>query len=511
MRGSIIGILSQLINLAAKFVVRTFFIRYLGSDLLGLDSVLMDIIRMLSLAEMGITSSMLFRLYPPMLQKDHGRINALMAAYRKIYHGIALVIFLAGMVFSLALPKIVKGLSLSWGKIYLAFSLQLACSVSSYLLAYQRILLHGDQKKHICLTVDLAANLAFSVLSILCIIAARSYEAYLAASILQTISADLILRSFTRRHYPFVNRSGTAQASDRREILSDTKDLLGNKLAGYVYNSTDNLIVSCFLGTGTVGLLSNYKYISSALRSLMNSTMSTIQPLLGSYLNAGTKPEESFATLKRYTFIRFFLAGMAVLPFVTLSHVFIGLWSGSADYVLGLEVPLLIAADFYIGCVYYPLREYILGLGLFKKGKYASYACALCNALLSLIGVQLWGIQGVLLATVIAQLVIWLGDGIIILRGYYGGNRDHLREYVTAHLGYAGVLVFCCSLSSVCLRSLALLPDPAELLLGAAMDELLFFCTVVIVFRNRDEFQYAVSLIKTLFRKVLQKNEIPDP
>ena len=110
-----------------------------------------------------------------------------------------------------------------------------------------------------------------------------------------------------------------------------------------------------------------------------------------------------------------------------------------------------------------------------------------------------------LLATVIAQLVIWLGDGIIILRGYYGGNRDYLREYVTAHLGYAGLLVFCCILSSICLRSLALLPDPAELLLGAAMDELLFFCTVVIVFRNRDEFQYTVSLIKTLFRKVLQK------
>ena len=195
----------------------------------------------------------------------------------------------------------------------------------------------------------------------------------------------------------------------------------------------------------------------------------------------------------------------SVLPFVALSHVFIGLWSGSANYVLGLEVPLLIAADFYIGCVYYPLREYILGLGLFKKGKYSSYACALCNALLSLIGVQFWGIQGVLLATVIAQLVIWLGDGIIILRGYYGGNRDYLREYVTAHLGYAGLLVFCCILSSICLRSLALLPDPAELLLGAAMDELLFFCTVVIVFRNRDEFQYTVSLIKTLFRKVLQK------
>lgn len=504
-KGSVIGIVSQLVNLVVKFVVRTFIIRYLGKDILGLDSVLIDTISMLSLAEMGITSSMLFRLYAPVIQKNQQRMNELMATYRRIYYYIAALIAGIGIIISFALPKIVKGVSIPQEQVFIAFYLQLGCSVSSYLLAYQRILLNADQKKHICLMVDLIANVIFSISKIISIIALKSYTVYLVLTIVQTVFANLVLRSYSRKLFPAVNCWGKPQRADLKDVLADTKDLLGNKLAGYVYNSTDNLIISVFMGTGTVGLLSNYKYLSSAIRSLVNSAMSTIQPLIGNYLNSNIKLEDSFSILKRYTFIRYVIAGMIVIPFVTLSDVIIRLWTGDSDYVLGIAVPILVAMDFYIGCVYGPLGEYILGMGLFKKGKYATFAGAICNATLSLICVQFWGILGVLIPTVIGQLVIWIGDGIIILKGYYGERSGFLKEYIAAQMGYIVVLAACCMFGFVCLRWLEGLPDINKLIIGAIVDEITFVLAAVAVYRRNDEYNYMLMMIKKVVGKVLKR------
>ena len=93
-KGSLVGLLSQIINLISKFVVRTYVIRLLGQEILGLDSVLLDTINMLSLAEMGITSVMLFRLYNPVLKGDKELIDEWMASYRQIYRIIAFIVFL---------------------------------------------------------------------------------------------------------------------------------------------------------------------------------------------------------------------------------------------------------------------------------------------------------------------------------------------------------------------------------------------------------------------------------
>ena len=143
-KGSIIGLASQIVSVLSKFAVRTFVIRFLGSEVLGLDGVLIDTVSMLSLAEMGISSAMLFRLYEPVIGKKEQRINELMATYRKIYHAIACVVAAVGFILSFALKWIITGINIPWRDIYIAFYLQLASTVCSYTLSYQRLLLGAD-------------------------------------------------------------------------------------------------------------------------------------------------------------------------------------------------------------------------------------------------------------------------------------------------------------------------------------------------------------------------------
>ena len=66
-----------------------------------------------------------------------------------------------------------------------------------------------------------------------------------------------------------IERKFLVKKSDIKLIMSETKDVLGGKLAGFAYSSTDNIVISAFIGTGVVGLLSNYKFISTVYNSIV--------------------------------------------------------------------------------------------------------------------------------------------------------------------------------------------------------------------------------------------------
>lgn len=495
-KGGIVGISSQIISLLAKFIVRTFIIRYLGKEILGLDSVLLDIVNMLSLAELGITSAMLFRLYTPVIEEDYDRISELMATYKWIYRIIAGIIVVIGCVFAFFLPLVIRGLSISWNYIYLAYFLQLGCTVSSYLLAYQRILLNADQKKHLCMLVDLVANIAFTVFKILGVIIFSSYAVYLVMTIVQTVFANLYLKLYVKKVYRQLNYRAKSKREDVRSLFRDAKEVLGGKLAGYVYNSTDNLIISIFMGTVSVGLLSNYKYIATALRGLVNSAMTAMQPLLGNYLNSDNDKQATFRTLMRYSFVRFFIAGITTIPFITVAHDFVEIWTKDTDYLLDSIIVILLAADYYIGCVYGPLGEYILGKGLFKEEKKVTLLAAFSNICVSLIGVRIWGFKGVLLATVLCQIILWLGKGYYVFKKFYEGTSEYVKQYIWFQMKGMGVVTFAVLFMFFLKHYYIQLDVVVRFVIGSCISVIVFLFLMILCFRKSDEFRYSLQLIK---------------
>ena len=57
--------------------------------------------------------------------------------------------------------------------------------------------------------------------------------------------------------------------------------MFAGKMAAYIYNSTDNIIVSAFVSTIAVGRLVNYTTISTGLKTLCSSVMTPMEPFIG--------------------------------------------------------------------------------------------------------------------------------------------------------------------------------------------------------------------------------------
>ena len=84
MRNIGINILTQIVITVLGFLSRKVFIDNLGTEYLGINGLLSNVISMLSLVEGGIGTSIIFNLYKPLADDDRPRIIALVQLYKKL-------------------------------------------------------------------------------------------------------------------------------------------------------------------------------------------------------------------------------------------------------------------------------------------------------------------------------------------------------------------------------------------------------------------------------------------
>lgn len=96
-QNSIVSGLVTLLNFPIQFINRYFMVHYLGATYLGLTSLFTNILSVLSLADLGIGTAIVFLMYKPLADHDYDKVALIMRYYRKIYQAIALVIFTLGI------------------------------------------------------------------------------------------------------------------------------------------------------------------------------------------------------------------------------------------------------------------------------------------------------------------------------------------------------------------------------------------------------------------------------
>ena len=81
----IAGLGGYALNTVLGFACRIVFTRYLAADYLGVNGLFTNILTMLSLAELGIGSAVVYALYKPLAENDTKKCTMLMQLYKKVY------------------------------------------------------------------------------------------------------------------------------------------------------------------------------------------------------------------------------------------------------------------------------------------------------------------------------------------------------------------------------------------------------------------------------------------
>lgn len=435
----IIALFCQLVNLLMAFLARTFFIKVLGIEYLGVNGLFTNILTILSFAELGIGNAIVFSMYKPLAVKDEEKLASLMLLYKQAYQCIGMMVAIVGLCITPFLKYIIKeapDISENISVLYLLFLLNTA---ASYFFAYKKSIIIADQKNYIVLLVTEGVHITQTVIQIMVLLLTHNFILYLAIQIVCTFLDNFIAGRAADRIYPFLHEKKAIPLSQEEAvgIFKNVRALALYKFGSVILNGTDNILISTMLGVTEVGLASNYVLVINAANKILNKITDSFTASVGN-LNAVDQEKKQYDVFRKMFLITVWIYGYVSIGLLTVFNSFIEVWLGR-DYLLDIQVAAAIVSEFFVKGVHSVSYTYRTTKGYFVQGKYSAIVAALINFVLSIVLCRLFGLAGIFIATPIARILsTGIVDPVLIYRNSFHKNPVY---YYLDYMKYVALFI----------------------------------------------------------------------
>lgn len=450
-RNIVTGLCQRLYQIVVPFLMRTAMIYLLGVEYLGLDGLFASVLSVLNLAELGVGSAMVYSMYKPIAQDDKDTICALMGLYKKYYRVIGALVLTGGLIICPFIPSLISGNVPAGVDVYVLYLLNLGATVLSYwLFAYKNCLFQAHQRADVVNKITMAVNTAKYAAQFLLLFVFRNYYLYLIVTMVAQVAVNIVTARATDKRYPKLFPRGRLSKETTAAINCRIRDLFTAKIGGVVVNSVDTLVVSAFLGLTVLAVYQNYYYIVTSLLGVVSIIIYSCTASIGNSVVVESK-EKNFDDLKTFTYIICGIACFCTACLLGLFQPFMELWVGTG---LMFEYPAVICFSIYFFVVELNtlLNVYKDAAGIWHEDRFRPLLTAIVNLAMNLCFVQIWGIYGILLSTVLSMLIVgmpWLIKNLFTTIF----EPKHLKNYLSVLGRYVlvsiAVCVICCLLGNM--------------------------------------------------------------
>lgn len=490
-RNIIWGTLGRIATLVLPFILRTVMIKTIGEEYLGLSSLFTSMLSMLSLAELGLGSAMVFYMYQPLAEENLDEICALLKLYRNIYRGIGAFIFLVGLLFVPFLDSFINGSYPTDINICLLYIIYLFDTAISYaLFSYRQSLLIVHQRNDIVFKIQLIINVGLYVIQIIVLLLFKNYYMYIIAKPAFTILNNVIILVSTKKIYPQYICKGEISKEKLLEILKKVRALAGHKIGTTVITSADSIVISAFLGLSMVARYGNYYTIISAVISVMGMIINSVLPGIGNELIVDTQ-EENYRLFKNLNYILMWIVGWCSICFLCLFQPFMLVWVGK-DMLLPIESVVLFTIYYYSWQCRVCVNLFKDAAGQWDADFWKPYVSAIANIIINIVLVKTIGFNGVLISTIITMVLInipwethvlfkqvfketektfYVTQILFLVKTIFTAGVTYCLCSLISHTGYLGLIekgIICC-----------IVPNVIFFLLGYKKTEFLFIKKII--------------------------------
>lgn len=487
--------LGQMLLIAVNLISRRYFLQILGAEYLGLNSLFANVLSLLSMAEMGVGSAINYSLYKPIANNDTIQICALMQLYKKVYAAIGIFILGVGSLLTPWAPSLVGKTDIPMlGYVYILFVINTGVS---YFYSYKASFLMACQKKYLFNINHYLWQLIMYIFQIYLLFLTGNYFVYLICQVLITLFENVTIAKITNKQFPFLKNKKKYKVSAEiiTEIKRNTLATILSKIGSTLVTSTDNILVSKFIGIATVGIYGNYSVIRTALSNIIYQAMHATTASIGNLSVVGDS-KRKFEIFNVLMLIAVWMYGWGAIGIGFLLSPFISLLYG-AQYVLDDKVVFLLAVLFYIEGCRQAFLVYIDAMGLYWHLKYKGIIEALINLVVSIILVIHLGLIGIFLGTLVSNICwsVWREMYVVFNYGLKIPWKICIKKYVfyTMIISISAVIVYFFSFK---IYSNTLLGFSLKVLLCIFIPNILFF----LIFRNTQAFHDVSQLIRNLIK-----------
>lgn len=442
LKNTAIGVISQCVFSLTELITYKVFVSAMSDQYLGARGLFSSILEFLSLAELGIGTVLVYSMYKPIAENDERKLLALTQFYRKAYYIIGAMVFSVGMCLIPFLGFFIKNMeSVPYARtIYFLYLLNAALS---YLWVYKQSILNADQKYYIINFYCVIVNILQCVGQILILVLTKNFFVYLIIQIICTLAKNILVSHAAEKIYPFLKSKEKVSLSkeERRDIYKNVFAMFHHRIGGTVLNSTDNLLITKFIGLTFCGFYNTFKMIIRVMNSFLNQLFNSMMSSVGN-LTASESKETSYHTFKYLHFLSFWVYTFCTVGFIELANPVVLAVFGKEKYTFGFPTILMIGLNFYVVGIRKVPLTFKEAMGLLWPDRYKPLIEAVLNVIISIVFVQYIGIAGILLGTIVSMVVtsLWVEPHVLFKHGFQMSSGEFWRRNII-YFVFSGAMI----------------------------------------------------------------------
>lgn len=467
----------------------------------GLSSFYVSVLSMLNLAELGFGAAVAFSLYEPIAKEDHETVRRILRYFKRVYRIIGLMLLVLGFLVMPFLGYLISGDQPTDVNLQLGFLIYLLNTAISYLMfGYRQTLIIASQRNDVVSKIQTVVMIVMNVFQIAALYLYPNFYLYIVLIPLMTIVQNLVLHVASNKLFPHYKESSFLKS---RLTKRESKAIRERVLGAFVYrvcqitrDSCDMIFISMFLGLSVAGCYSNYFIITNGVLIVLEVICQSMTAPVGHSI-VSESTEKNFKDLRLFMFMYASVAVVCLACLLCLYQPFMELWVGE-ELMLPDTIVWLLCGYFYMRVMGDIRAVYVDATGLWWKLKGRSIIEAIVNVVLNFILVQLIGLPGVIIATVLSMFVInYLWGSEVIFTHYF--KNGGLRTFFIDNLKYLAVTAVCV-ITPYLVLNIFFAGAFLKLIVGAALAVILSSAIWMLFFGHSQHAREAKRLIGQLRR-----------
>lgn len=401
----IVSIGFQTITMILAVLVKKTLINVCGNEVNGLNALFISIIGFLAVAELGVGHAITFCMYKPIVEKDNDKVAALFHLFQKIYILIGAAIFLAGLVITPFLRFFAKDYNALDVNIYSTFLLVLISVTVTYIFGAKTALINAYKNNYITTAITQGGIVLQYVLQMAVLYLTRSFIWYLLCRIIAVLFQWIATEAVTRKRYAIITRNSAELDRETKIVVwTNIKAMFIHKIGHALVNSLDGVIISAFVGVMALGEYSNYTMILSAMTAVISLVFTSLTSVVG-HLFAGEDKTTSQNYCECLHLMNFVIGAIFYLGYyAVIDQLIIILFS--PELTVSRHISFVITLNGFVRFMRQSVLIFRDASGTFYQDRWKPLVEGIVNISLSVMFAKMVGVSGVLISTIITNLVI---------------------------------------------------------------------------------------------------------
>lgn len=399
MYNTMASLIYQFVTIICGLITPRLILQAFGSTYNGIISSVTQFLSMISILTLGIAGATRVELYKTLAQEDVLGTSRIIKATKHYMRKVAVAIIFYSGVLMLVYP-IISHSNLSHIEIMSLIAILSLGTFTQYFFgtAYQTLLM-ADQREYVSSLLQAVSTILNTIFTAVLVVAGCSIFVVKLASTTAFALTPIILNFYVHKQYGLTNDciADTTAIKNRGAVAF-------HSIANIIHSNVDLFILTLFTDAKIISVYTVYYLVIGKIKSLLQSLTNGLEAAFGNMWakNEINSVRQNFRAyeLAIFSFVSvvFTCIGVLIVPFVTEYTRGIT----DVNYVrYSFAMVITIAESIY--CIRHPYLTLVQATGSYKETKNAALLEAIANVVVSIVLVNIIGMNGVILGTLVAN------------------------------------------------------------------------------------------------------------